>query len=74
MGFSQLESPRIRRYKLVEEDIPEVEPAPISLPQYALQDDFNSLKDELSELRESMDLLMDKFKEPVRRTRKKEEE
>ena len=71
MGFSQLENPKIERYKLIKE---ESEDAIKSLPQYALQEDYMSLKSELSSLREDMDDFINRIKEPVRRTRKKEVE
>ena len=46
MGFSQLDSPKIERFKLVKEDAP-VEKEP---PKYALAEDLENIKSKLNRL------------------------
>ena len=48
MGFSQLDSPKIKRYKLVEE---EVEAAPAAEVEYALKSDLLKLAEEVEALK-----------------------
>jgi len=57
MGFSQLESPRIKRFRLVEEDAPEVE-TPNSMDE--LNNRLDELNCELNELRDEIDALKPK--------------
>lgn len=57
MGFSQLESPRIKRFRLVEEDAPEAE-TPNSMDE--LNNRLDELNYELNELRDEIDALKPK--------------
>ena len=58
MGFSQLDSPVIAKYRLVKEDAPE----PTEAPEYALKEDIDSIREEI-----------DKIHAMISRRRKKEE-
>ena len=49
MGLSQLDSPRIERFRLVKEDAPDIKPT-----EYALAEDVKRLESELEELRASL--------------------
>lgn len=61
MGFSQLESPQIRRYRLIEED-----PQPqVVVAEYALKTDLAKIEEEIAALREML---------PKRPVKKKEAE
>ena len=46
MGFSQLESPKVERFKLVKEDAP----AEVEQPKYALAEDVESIRAKLNRL------------------------
>lgn len=69
MGFSQLEEPKIDKYRLVKEDAVEVDPAPDV--EYALQADVKALKNDVVTLKKEVDGLKAKsqeaFKKPVRK-------
>ena len=49
MGFSQLESPQIRRYRLIEE-----EPQPQVVEEYALKADLAKIEEEINALRDML--------------------
>ena len=59
MGFSQLESPRIERYRLVKEDsVDKVEETPKEEVSYTLQSEFDALQSEVNKLRTDVNKLM----------------
>ena len=61
MGFSQLESPRIERYRLVKEDV--IEPTQTDEPEkeiitFAEQSEVDAIRDEIKGLRADVNKLM----------------
>ena len=61
MGFSQFDSPVVKRYRIVEEDAPAPEPS----PEFALKDDIDRLESEIEKIRSLL---------PKRTVKKKEED
>ena len=69
MGFSQLESPKIKRYKLVEEEnTPMDAPEPVSEPKTEsvtndaieeLKDDIEQIRDDIDDMQKQIDALKD---------------
>lgn len=80
MGFSQLESPRFEKFRLVREDeqIQQVStehtetPVPEVHPDYALLSDYEALRDVVEYLDEKVKGLEEHFKKPARKTAKAE--
>ena len=72
MGFSQLEEPKIERYRLVKEDAPEEEP--VQKEEYALKRDVDTLEAEIDGLKKDLEEIKGKGSEPLktRNSRKKE--
>lgn len=72
MGFSQLEEPKIDKYRLVKEDAVEAEPE--TATEYATKASVDALEAEISIFREELDNLKAKSQEAFksRNTRKKE--
>lgn len=61
MGFSQFDSPVVKRYRIVEEDAPAPEPS----PEFALKDDIDRIESEIEKIRALL---------PKRTVKKKEED
>ena len=61
MGFSQLEEPKIDKYRLVKEDATEPEPA--HDPEYATHGDIDALESEIAALKKDVDNLKAKSQE-----------
>jgi hypothetical protein len=53
MGFSQLDSPRIERFRLVKENVEE-QKTPVETVKYALADDLEKLKTEIAGIKERL--------------------
>ena len=72
MGFSQLEEPKVERYRLVKEDAPE--PEPTNEPEYATRACVDALEAEIGDLKKDVDTLMGRLQEAFKpkSTRKKE--
>lgn len=72
MGFSQLEEPKIDKYRLVKEDAVEIEP--VQDAEYAMQADVDALKADLAALKKEVDSIKAKNQEAFKPkpTRKKE--
>ena len=65
MGFSQLEAPKIKKYKLVEEDMSTSSRIDQSEPvmNNVIENTVNELKDEITRIKHDVDDLKDKLKE-----------
>lgn len=61
MGFSQLEEPKIDKYRLVKEDASE--PEPVHDPEYATHGDIDALESEIAALKKDVDNLKAKSQE-----------
>ncbi len=72
--FSQLDAPTFKKFRLVEEDdTPEVEVVDMPNEQYALERDFLKLIDDVTSLKDEVDLLREQMREPKRTTKTKKE-
>ena len=54
MGFSQLETPRFERYRLVREEITVQEPKPSNSGEFALRTEFEALAAEVQTIKEAI--------------------
>ena len=72
--FSQLDAPTFKKFRLVEEDdTPEVEVVDMPNEQYALERDFLKLIDDVTSLKDEVDILREQIREPKRTTKTKKE-
>lgn len=72
MGFSQLESPRLERYRLVKEEAPvqEVTPHDNKSGLDELQDKINNLESQIESMKSDMNVLREQIKKPTANKRK----
>lgn len=75
MGFSQLDAPRIDRYRLVKEETQqEAESDPVDITEkYVLKTDYESLKEELESVRNDLETIKSQI-QPKRKTKKETED
>ena len=67
MGFSQLDQPIFKKYKLIEEEEEEMAIMPTQSESYALQADLNKLVDEVTAIRDEINILKSKRHTPERK-------
>lgn len=76
MGFSQLEAPKIERYRLVKEDMPVASRIDQNEPESnnVIENTVNDLKDEIARIRDDVDDLKNKIKPATKKPSVKEKE